>query len=123
MLSAFANGGVYMYPVLLSGLVGLGICLVWLIKAARGRPSRLGAFAWAGIAGALALGLVGTTIGFQQTMGAVAAASPDQQGAIKAMGSTVSLYPLIFALGVAAVEIVLAALAGTLQANRRGRPA
>ncbi len=123
MLNAFADGGIWMYPVVLAGLTGIGICLAWLFQALARRESRLGAFAWAGIAGVVALGLLGSAIGFQQTMQAAAAAAPDQRVALESMSSAISLYPLVLALGVAAVELVLVALAGTLQANLGGRPA
>ncbi len=121
MAHFFIDAGPYAYLVLLVGLVGLVLALAHLVLATRRTRRDVEGLVVAGIGLTLAAGLLALGVNLIQTFEALAAAAPDQKEALGLMGTAISLYPLLLALGLAAAQVVLTMLARTLRATRAVR--
>lgn len=118
MLEFFHQGGIFTLLVAAFGVAGTVVCLLHLILALLSRGPDLEGFALGAIGGTLGLGLFGTALGLTQLFSALAAAAPDQKLALGFEGASISLYCLVLALGIAAVEVAIEVLARTIRANR-----
>ena len=115
ILSAFSEGGVFVYLVLLSTLAGMAASLVQLIA---GRKATLGPVIAAGVAGTVLLGLLGSFAGAVRTFDAVEAAVSGESIALLARGASLSFKVAFWAMLAAGVQLMAGALACTLRSNK-----
>ncbi len=118
MIRFWMEGGFWMFPVLLFGLVSLTAAVLQLALA---RRAALGGLVVGALALTLALGLLGSFAGWTNAFAAVAMVDPDQKGAILAVGFAEGLTPTILALVLSLIVTPLAGVALTVRANLAAR--
>lgn len=121
MLEFIRDGGIFAMLVGAIGVVGGIVCLVHLILAILRPGPDIEGVVLAVIGVTLGLGVLGAGVGFAQTAQAVSAAAPAQRAALGEASVSISLYPLILAMVMAAAQVTVTCVARTVRANRWGK--
>jgi len=117
---AFANGGPFMFALVLAGLIHMALVIAQL---ALSKKIDLMPMVWAGLLGILILGLLGTFTGMMQAFKAVGMASPEQKQALLASAVAIAIITTEFALILAAIGTFFSGLAGVVTRKRLEKPA
>jgi len=97
-VTMFADGGPFMYLIMLAGGAHLIALVIQLVLA---KQVDLTPLLWAGVACIILLGMLGSMMGFILAFHAVAKASPETKQTLLAMGMSVSMYTTAASLMVA----------------------
>ncbi|MFH1434890.1 MAG: MotA/TolQ/ExbB proton channel family protein [Pseudomonadota bacterium] len=113
---AFAEGGIWMYFILLSGLLGLAISALQfiLVKKASLWPVIMGS-----VAGTIMLGVLGTVVGCIQGFGALAHAAPEQRAALMAQAASIALNTTAFAMLLGGFNALIGSIGATIRETIR----
>lgn len=114
----FAEGGLFMYLVVLSGLVGIvvvGLQFILVKKAA------MWPIVGGSVIGTVMLGMLGTVVGMMQAFSALAQAAPEQKAALLAAGASIAMTTTAFSLIVAGIILLLGSIAVTVRESVKGR--
>ena len=120
MARMFQEGGYFMYLVLIVGFLHAIPVLAQFIAC---KKADFSGYLWAGLAGILLAGWLGTMIGGIHVFEAIASAHPDQRGSLTAMGMAIALYPTILAVAMAIPGVFFTGIAASLARNLAGRRA
>jgi len=112
----FAEGGVFMYIVLLFGLAGLAVGVVQLALA---RKVDLVPLIVGLVVITIIVGTLGSSVGMIQAFSAVAYADPSQKAAMLAAGISIALNTTTFGLMMAVLQTLLGAIAATVRRNTK----
>ncbi len=116
----FQEGGYFMYLVLAVGLLHAIPVLAQFIACKR---SDFSGYLWAGLAGILLAGWLGTMFGGLQAFGALEMAAPEQRGPLMAMAASIALYPTILAVALVIPGVFFTGIASSLARNLAPRRA
>ena len=114
----FAEGGVFMYIVLLFGFAGLAVSVVQLALA---RSIDMVPLIVGMVVLTIIVGMLGSALGMTQAFSAVASASPEYKSMMLAQGISIALNTTTLALLMAALQTLLGAIAATLRRNAKPR--
>jgi hypothetical protein len=117
-LKVFAEGGFFMWLVLLAGLGTTAACVLQL--AMLRRINLIPVINW-GITGTFFLGALGMTLGLIQAFEPIGGASPEERSVLLSKGIAVSMYPLTLALQLCVFLALLAAATVTLKVNLKDK--
>jgi hypothetical protein len=118
MVQAFAEGGPFMFLVLLAAVAVLAMTIVQFATLRRTDWSPL---LWGLLAALLLTGVLGSVLGLSQGFGAVAYAAPEQKSMLMAMALSMALHTSTLAVGCALPLSILIGVASFL-ARRARRP-
>jgi hypothetical protein len=116
----FQEGGYFMYLVLAVSFLHAIPVLAQFIAC---KKADFSGYLWAGLAGILLAGWLGTMVGGIQAFEAIAVAHPDQKGPLMAMGAAIALYPTILAVAMVIPGVFFTGIAASLARNLAPRRA
>jgi len=116
----FAEGGYFMYLFLAVGFLHAIPVLAQFIAC---KKSDFSGYLWAGLAGILLTGWLGTMVGGLHAFQALATAMPEQRGPLMAMAASIALYPTILAVALVVPGVFFTGIAASLARNLAPRRA
>lgn len=120
VLRMLSEGGVFVYLVILAGLVGIVVDFIQfiLVKKVSLWPMVAGS-----VAGTLLLGLMGGLTGVIDGLSMLQSAMPEQRAALMARGVSMAHSVLVVSVLLAGIQTLFGTLAVTIRANvKRRRP-
>jgi len=116
----FQEGGYFMYLVLAVSFLHAIPVLAQFIAC---KKADFSGYLWAGLAGILLAGWLGTMMGALQAFGAIAQVAPEQKSALIAMAAGIALYPTILAVAMVVPGAFFTGIAASLARNLAPRRA
>jgi hypothetical protein len=112
---AFADGGIFMYFILLSGLVGLGISALQIFKR---RERNLVPLIIGAAVGTFLLGILGTVMGCIEGFTAMSMVAADQKPGLMAKMIAIALNTTAFGVMLGGLQTLLGSIAATVKKGR-----
>ena len=116
MAQFFAHGGLFMYLVLLAGILGVVVSVLQLVLA---RKIDLVPLIVGFVLITLIMGGLGSALGITTAFSAVSAADPSMKAAMLAAGISEALNTTTLGLLMALLQTILGAIAATVRRNKK----
>jgi drug/metabolite transporter (DMT)-like permease len=111
---AFAEGGIFMYLILVAGLLHAIPVLAQFIAC---KKADFSPYLWGGLAGILLLGVLGSVVGMIQAFEAISMVAPEQKAAMMAMGASIALNTTAFSVLMVLPGVFFTGIAASLARN------